>query len=102
MKHLSVEQLHAARAQLAILDVRSDEEHAIAALPGTLNICLQELPQRFGELDPRQPLAVLCHHGVRSQMAAQFLQRQGFTDVANIDGGIDAWALRIDPSVARY
>lgn len=85
-----------------ILDVRQPEEIALASLPGTVNIPLNELPARVSELAPQTPIAVLCHHGVRSEMAAQFLERQGFSDVSHLAGGIDAWSLMMDASVPRY
>lgn len=85
-----------------LLDVRLPEELAIAALPGTVNIPLNDLPDRVGELNPAAPIAVLCHHGVRSERAARFLERSGFADVSHLAGGIDAWSQEIDESVPRY
>ena len=60
------------------------------------------VPMRLSELDPDQPIACLCHHGVRSMQVARFLVGKGFGEVVNITGGIDAWAEQLDPSVARY
>ncbi len=84
-----------------LLDVRGPEEFAFANLGGTL-IPLPELPQRISELDPNRETIVLCHHGVRSLHAAQFLATQGFTKVANLQGGIDQWSVRVDPKLPRY
>jgi len=89
-------------APLTVLDVRTDEELAIASLPGARHISMQELPARLGELNPAEPVAVICHHGVRSEMAARFLERNGFTEVYSVGGGIDAWSLDVDGSVPRY
>jgi rhodanese-related sulfurtransferase len=86
----------------AVVDVRMPEEVQIAALAGAINIPMNELPTRLGELDPKAPIAVLCHHGMRSEMASRFLERNGFTDVAHLAGGIDAWSVAIDASVPRY
>jgi len=86
----------------AVVDVRTAEEVQIAALAGAINIPMNELPNRLGELDPKAPVAVLCHHGMRSEMASRFLERNGFTDVAHLEGGIDAWSVVIDSSVPRY
>lgn len=104
MKLLTVAELkqRLAQAPLTVVDVRTDEELAIAALPGALHIPMHELPQRIGELPAEGPVAVLCHHGVRSEMAARFLERNGFSDVYSVAGGIDAWSLTIDTSVPRY
>lgn len=85
-----------------VLDVRQPEELALAHLPGTLNIPLNELPHRINELTPQAPIAILCHHGVRSEMAAHFLERQGFSEVSHLAGGIDAWSLMMDAKVPRY
>jgi rhodanese-related sulfurtransferase len=86
----------------AVVDVRTAEEVQIAALAGAINIPMNELPARISELDPAAPIAVLCHHGMRSEMASRFLERNGFTDVAHLEGGIDAWSVVIDSSVPRY
>ena len=87
---------------VAVLDVRTPEEVEIAALSGAINIPMNELPTRLGELNPQAPIAVLCHHGMRSEMASRFLERNGFADVAHLVGGIDAWSVSIDTSVPRY
>ena len=104
MRTLSPTEFQALVASGAVLlDVRLPEELAIAALPGpVVNIPLNDLPDRIGELNPGQPIAVLCHHGVRSERAARFLERSGFTDVSHLAGGIDAWSLELDESLPRY
>lgn len=89
-------------APLTVLDVRTEEELAIAAIPGVRHIPMQELPARFGELNAAEPIAVLCHHGVRSEMAGRFLERNGFAEVYSVGGGIDAWSADVDPTVPRY
>ena len=90
------------RPGTVLLDVRTPEEIEIAALPGAINIPLAELAQRIGELNPSAAVAVLCHHGVRSEMAGRILMRNGFTDVAHLIGGIDAWSQTVDPTIPRY
>ncbi len=90
------------RDDAVLLDVRTAEEIEIAALPGAVNIPLAELGARIGELNPQAPIAVLCHHGVRSEMAGRLLERNGFADVSHLSGGIDAWSQFIDASVPRY
>jgi rhodanese-related sulfurtransferase len=86
----------------ALLDVRETEELHRAALPGVLHVPLALLPLRVHELDPTREWVVLCHHGIRSAMAARYLAGQGFDRVVNLSGGIDAWSVRIDPSLPRY
>jgi rhodanese-related sulfurtransferase len=85
----------------AILDVREAWEHELCALPGARLIPLDELGARAGELDPAREVVVYCHHGQRSAAAVQWLRRQGIPAV-NLEGGIDAWALEVDPAVRRY
>ncbi|MGQ0619237.1 MAG: rhodanese-like domain-containing protein [Panacagrimonas sp.] len=88
--------------QVQLLDVRMPEEIAVARLESHITIVLHELPQRWGELDRMRPVAIYCHHGVRSLHAGRFLEQQGFADVCHLDGGIEAWSIEIDPRVARY
>jgi molybdopterin/thiamine biosynthesis adenylyltransferase/rhodanese-related sulfurtransferase len=87
--------------KLLILDVRDPEEYAIANIGGVL-IPLSELEQRFAEVDKSQEIVVICHHGVRSRHAAQFLAAQGYPNVSNLQGGIDRWSFQIDPKIPRY
>jgi rhodanese-related sulfurtransferase len=87
---------------LTVLDVREPWEIKLASLPGTLNIPLNEVPARLGELDPHAELIVMCHAGGRSRRAAEFLSARGFTQVANLAGGIDAWSRDIDPDLPTY
>jgi rhodanese-related sulfurtransferase len=89
-------------AGTTLLDVRTPDELELAALPNAVNIPLHELPDRVGELNPQAAIAVLCHHGVRSDRAARFLEKCGFTQVSHLGGGIDAWSVEIDSSVPRY
>ena len=107
MRELSVQDLKAARdagqaAVWQLIDVREPWEHAICALTGAQLLPMAGLPQRLHELDPARPTVVLCHHGVRSFQVALWLERNGFTDVTNLTGGIDAWARDIDPSLPVY
>jgi rhodanese-related sulfurtransferase len=85
-----------------ILDVRETWEIETANISGTLHMPMAEVPQRSGELDPGQAIAVLCHSGARSRHVAEFLVTRGFTRVANVSGGIDRWSRTADPSIPRY
>ena len=86
----------------AVLDVRENWEVALCSIPGSRHIPLGELTQRLDELDRDRRLVVVCHHGVRSRAAQAYLLAQGFRHVENLAGGIDAWARRIDPTMAVY
>lgn len=89
-----------------LLDVREPWELQTASVRPDgfelLAIPMNELPARLGELDAGARVACLCHHGARSQHVAAFLARQGFAQVANLAGGIDAWSLQRDQTVPRY
>jgi rhodanese-related sulfurtransferase len=101
---LSVEELKERLArgeEIVILDVREKDEFEYANIGGKW-IPLGELPMRLSELDREREICVLCHHGVRSARATEFLRRSGFAKVLNISGGIDAWSERIDPSIRKY
>lgn len=100
--------LQAAGAEGAplLLDVREPAEWRTASVQAAgaelLQMPMQSIPPRLAELDPDRPVAVLCHHGGRSMQVAMFLKQHGFARVANVAGGIDAWALQVDPTVPRY
>jgi rhodanese-related sulfurtransferase len=85
-----------------VLDVREDWERQAARLPGTLDIPMMEVPQRLAELPRDREIVVMCHGGVRSLKVAHFLAQNGFTQLANLSGGIHAWACDVDPSVGTY
>ena len=87
-----------------LIDVREADEFEIAHIPSAELLPLSQWPALSGEklTDLAQPLLIQCHHGGRSARAAEFLLRNGFTNVTNVAGGIDAWSLEIDPSIPRY
>ena len=93
-----------------VLDVREAWEVQTATVNPDgftlLHIPMRELPGRLAELQAMlhvsQPLACLCHHGIRSQQVAHFLAHGGFTDVVNLQGGIAAWSQQLDATVPLY
>jgi rhodanese-related sulfurtransferase len=85
-----------------IVDVREPWEAEVCALPDTILIPMGQIPGRIEEIDREQNVIVLCHHGIRSQQVAYYLQNAGFEKLFNLRGGIDAWAREIDPSMATY
>jgi adenylyltransferase/sulfurtransferase len=85
-----------------LLDVREPWEHGVARIDGARLVPLNSLPHALSTLDPARAYVTMCHHGVRSRMAAEFLRERGMTRVANLSGGIDAWSGEVDPSVPRY
>lgn len=85
-----------------LLDVREPSEFAICQLPGAKLIPLNSIPERLAEIPRDVPVLVHCHHGGRSMKATQFLRAKGYAQVSNVQGGIDAWSLKVDPKVRRY
>lgn len=101
---LSCKELSNIRASrnIAIIDVREDWEWAISRINGAQNIPLRQIPGRVAEIPRDRHVVVVCQHGMRSAQASAWLQTNGFENVSNLEGGIDAWSREIDPSVARY
>jgi len=92
----------AAGDALTVLDVREVWEFDTVHLDGSTLIPLSELAKGSATLDKNGAYVTLCHHGMRSEMAANWLRQNGFTNVRNLVGGIDAYALSVDPSLPRY
>ena len=88
--------------RLVLLDVRQQWETRICSIDGSLNIPLDQLGSRAGELGTDEEIVVYCHHGVRSQVAGAALDKRGFKKVHNLTGGIAAWAQDVDPVMNRY
>ena len=91
-------------SEALVLDVREANEVEKASIPGSQWIALGELSDRLGELEAfkDRPIVVHCHLGGRSADATRLLMDRGFENVKNLDGGIDAWSLTVDPNVPRY
>lgn len=85
-----------------ILDVREDWEYQLCHLEGSTSMPLGTVTEKYSSVPRDKPVVVMCHHGGRSARAVGFLQSQGYDNVANLTGGIHAWALRIDPSMKVY
>lgn len=88
--------------RLCVIDVRESLELEIAKLSDAVHIPLGTLPERIVELERDDPLVLVCHHGIRSAAACAWLVREGFSNVTNLSGGIDAWSTDVDPDVPRY
>jgi monothiol glutaredoxin len=101
MSVAELQQKLASGGAFELLDVRTPEERATASIPDA--VLLSEDVARRLEALPRETMLVFhCHHGGRSQAAAEHFAAQGFTNVWNVTGGIDAWSQEIDPAVPRY
>ena len=84
-----------------LVDVRTDEERALARIAGS-RLLDQASHDALLCLDRDTCIVVQCHHGVRSQQAAEYFRRRGFRSLYNLQGRIDAWSLVVDAAVPRY
>jgi adenylyltransferase/sulfurtransferase len=87
---------------LVLLDVREQWEYDLAKLAGSILVPLGTLPQSLAKLEREAEIIAICHHGMRSADATNFLLQQGFASVKNLVGGIDAWSVQVDGTVPRY
>ena len=90
------------RAQPMLLDVREPWEHEKARIEGSQLVPMGAIPARVAELDPARDIVAICHHGGRSMQVGLFLEKNGFANVHNLSGGVDAWSRTVDPSVPLY
>lgn len=92
----------ASRDAPVLVDVREPWEFERGVIEGSLLIPLGQIPDRVAELPRGKPLVMICRTGRRSQNAALFLEQAGFSDVYNLEGGFNAWATQVDPSMKPY
>lgn len=87
-----------------LIDCRTEQEFALVAIQGAKLVPLHEAGQRLAELKAiaSQRVIIYCHHGMRSLQMTAFLRHQGCADVFSMAGGIDAWAMAVEPEMARY
>jgi rhodanese-related sulfurtransferase len=85
-----------------LLDVRQPWEYQIGRIPGATLVPMAEIPRRAGGFEKSKPVVVYCHHGIRSAQVAHYLERLGFADVANLEGGIEAYSREADDRIPRY
>jgi len=91
-----------AREQPLLLDVREDWEFETCKIAGSVQIPMHLIPVRVSEIDDDRDVVCICHHGARSMQVAAFLERNGFSNVTNLTGGVHAWAVQVDPSMPKY
>jgi len=85
-----------------LLDVREPWEYQTCRIEGSTLAPMNTIPARAQELDPQTATVVICHHGTRSLQVALFLERNGFANLYNLQGGVNAWANQVDPAMPRY
>ena len=94
--------MRARKGTYALLDVREPWEIALGKLPESITIPMRVVPERLDLLPLDRPLVVLCHRGQRSARVAAWLRRRGYDNAVSLEGGIDAWARTVDPTMATY
>ena len=92
----------AARPAPVLLDVREPWEFETAHIAGATLIPMNTIPAQIDTLDRQAQTVVICHHGGRSMQVANYLQQHGFSQVYNLTGGVNAWALKVDPTMPTY
>jgi len=107
MRQLSASQLRdwladPQRAKPVLLDVRESWEFETCRIAGSLSMPMRGIPARFNELRRDADIVMVCHHGARSYQAGMFLEHMGFTGIANLQGGVAAWARDVDPAMPTY
>lgn len=104
MRHFSAQQLvdHLKTSSPILIDVREPWEYAICHIDGSELIPMRTIPQQAPQMNPAAEMVIICHHGIRSKAVCEFLEHAGFTDVINLEGGVNAWAKQVDTSMALY
>lgn len=104
VKSLGVQELHdrIIAGTVDVIDVRPPQARAIAPFPQPHDVLDEDSRARLEALPKDLPLAFLCHHGNSSRQAAEHFRSLGFHDLYNVEGGIDAWSVQVDPKVPRY
>ena len=88
--------------EVTLVDVREKWEFDICQIKGAILIPMGEITENYVNLNKDKKIALYCHSGIRSMHVADFLLSKGFQSLANLQGGIDAWAQEIDTTVERY
>ena len=91
-----------ARKPPLLLDVRQPWEYQTCRIEGSTLAPMNTIPERAQEFDPDAETVVICHHGMRSYQVALFLERNGFSRLYNLQGGVNAWADQVERSMPRY
>jgi rhodanese-related sulfurtransferase len=102
---VSVEELKAMQERgesPLLLDVREPQEYAVSDLAGSMKVPLGTIPNSLAKIPKDRDVVVYCRSGARSAQAVQFLRKMGFERAVNLEGGVNAWAERVDPSMRKY
>lgn len=106
MRHFSARELQshlaAAITTPLLLDVREEWEYEYCHIDGSILIPMGQIPAHLEELDKKQEIVVICHHGIRSRHIGIYLEHAGFDNVINLEGGVEQWATDVEPTMQRY
>lgn len=105
MKTISARELHdalLASSNYVLIDVREPHEVAICNIEGSKNMPMSDIVTHKEQLKTEDEIVVICHHGMRSAQVGMYLEQNGFDNITNLSGGIDAWATDVDPNMNRY
>jgi rhodanese-related sulfurtransferase len=107
MQHMTAPELaawlgDASRAKPVLLDVREPWEFQTCHIAEAVPMPMNTIPARINDLEEDAPIVCICHHGGRSMQVAAFLERNGFSQVTNLTGGVHAWALQVDGTMPTY
>lgn len=99
-----VRELRAAGEDIVLIDCRTEQEAAIARIEGAVLIPLQHVRSRLDDIEDMadKRIVIHCHHGMRSLRMTGMLRQAGIEDVWSMAGGIDLWAIDIEPGMPRY
>jgi rhodanese-related sulfurtransferase len=96
------ERLRSDRGPPLLLDVREPWEYDICRIEGSRLLPMRDVLSSLDSLDRKQETVIICHHGIRSQQVALYLDHQGFERIVNLSGGVNAWARTVDPAMPTY
>jgi len=106
MKHFKPTELHDYLSQEdtdpLLLDVREHWEFEYCHIEGSKLIPMSKLPYELDDLDKERVTIMICHHGIRSRHMGYYMEKAGFTNIINLDGGVERWAEDVDTTMKRY
>jgi len=85
-----------------LLDVREPWEFDKVRIEGSKLVPMRQIGEHMSDLNSSEEIVVICHHGIRSRVVCHFLESEGFSNVINLTGGVDAWAKNVDRQMATY
>ena len=85
-----------------LLDVREAWEYDLCSIESSTNISMSNIEQMLNEYRPDDEIIVICHHGMRSFQVANYLEGKDYSNITNLEGGVDAWAISVDADMAQY